>query len=117
MCNGSYGATGWPGVARIWIDGTRITAAIAVANVYYLVNYSNNAKRHVLCQEVGHTFGLDHQQSPRNQSCMNDKWGLDNFSFVSPNQHDIDQLATIDAHRGGDTGDTGDPGGGDVIPG
>ena len=104
VCNGSYGTNGWLGVARIWIaaDGTHISAAIAAVNDSYLGSggaYDNaNARQHVLCQEVGHTFGLDHQKSPKKQTCMNAQWGLTSSSFVSPNPHDYDQLASIYAH-------------------
>lgn len=120
VCNESYGANGWLGVARIWIaaDGTHITAAIAAVNDSYFSTptYNNaNAKRHVLCQEVGHAFGLDHQHGPKNQTCMNDQWGLTSDSFTSPNQHDYDQLNTIYAHLGGTTG-SGDDGGGSGGP-
>jgi hypothetical protein len=118
VCNGSYGANGWLGVARIWIaaDGTHITAGIAAVNDSYLGPggaYDNaNARRHVLCQEVGHAFGLDHQKGPNKRSCMNDQWGLTSSSFVSPNQHDYNQLDTIYAHLGGTPGDTGGDKGG-----
>ncbi len=118
VCNGSYGTNGWLGVARIWIaaDGTHISAAIAAVNDSYLGSggaYDNaNARQHVLCQEVGHGFGLDHQKSPNKQSCMNDRWGLTSSNFVSPNQHDINQLDTIYAHLDGTTGDDGGGNGG-----
>ena len=106
VCNGSYGQNGWLGVARIWIvDGVHISAAIAAVNDSYLgpgAAYDNaNARRHVLCQEVGHGFGLDHQKSPKKQTCMNAQWGLTSSSFISPNQHDYDQLASIYAHLDG----------------
>lgn len=118
VCNDSYGDNGWLGVARIWLasDGTHITAAVAAVNDYYLGDggaYDNaNARQHVLCQEVGHTFGLDHQKGPRNQTCMNDQWGLTSDNFVSPNAHDYEQLADIYAHLGGTSDGGGDDGGG-----
>ena len=117
VCNGSYGTNGWLGVARIWIaaDGTHISAAIAAVNDSYLGSggaYDNaNARQHVLCQEVGHTFGLDHQKSPKKQTCMNAQWGLTSSSFVSPNLHDYDQLASIYAHLDGTSEEGGNGGG------
>ena len=117
VCNGSYGTNGWLGVARIWIaaDGTHISAAIAAVNDSYLGSggaYDNaNARQHVLCQEVGHTFGLDHQKSPKKQTCMNAQWGLTSSSFVSPNPHDYDQLASIYAHLDGTSEEGGNGGG------
>ncbi len=116
VCNGSYGENGWLGIARIWLesDGVHISAGIAAVNDSYLgpgAAYDNaNARQHVLCQEVGHTFGLDHQKSPRKQTCMNAQWGLTSSSFVSPNQHDYDQLASIYAHLDG-TSEEDDGGG------
>lgn len=117
VCNGSYGQNGWLGVARIWLnaDGVHISAAIAAVNDSYLgpgAAYDNaNARRHVLCQEVGHTFGLDHQKSPKKQTCMNAQWGLTSSSFVSPNLHDYDQLASIYAHLDGTSEEGGNGGG------
>ena len=62
-----------------------------------------------MCQEVGHTFGLDHQDENFNNTnlgtCMdytNDPSGLagtnGTLSNEHPNQHDYDQLATIYTH-------------------
>ncbi len=66
-----------------------------------------NAWQHVLGQEIGHTFCLDHQGNPKKQSCMNDRWGLTDVNFVGPAQHDYDTLYEIygsgsaDAEGGG----------------
>lgn len=115
VCNDAYGVNGWLGLARIWLDGAgHIDAGVALLNDSYLLGssttYNNeNAWRHVLCQEIGHTFGLDHQGSPRKQTCMNDRWGLTSSNFVSPNQHDYDMLNEIygltssDGEEGGKT--------------
>jgi len=62
-----------------------------------------------MCQEVGHTFGLDHQDENRTNTnlgtCMdytNDPSGTlgtnGTLSNVHPNQHDYDQLVTIYSH-------------------
>lgn len=115
LCNDTYGQNGWLGVARIWIDGSTITAAVSAMNDSYFQTptYDDDvARRHVLCQEIGHTFGLDHQKSPRDQSCMNDRWGLFTESYQTPNSHDYDQLAAIyGTASGGGGGEDG--GGGD----
>lgn len=117
VCNAEYGKNGWLGLARIWLaaDG-HIDAGVALMNDSYFQEsdsvYNNSiAWRHVLCQEVGHTFGLDHQGSPKKQSCMNDRWGLTNPDFQSPNPHDFDTLNEIYGTAGGDSG-----GGGDAKP-
>ena len=64
VCNGRYGYNGWLGLAQIWISGLHITKGTAKMNDSYfsLPQYDNSAeKNHVMCQEVGHTLGLDHQ--------------------------------------------------------
>ena len=109
VCNASYGANGWLGLARIWLsaDG-HIEAAVALMNDSYFstTTYNDdNAKQHVLCQEIGHTFGLGHQGSPKKASCMNDRWGLTSDTFTGPNQHDFDMLNQIYVSAPADGGD------------
>lgn len=99
VCNASYGNNGWLGIAEIWITGgEHIVQARARVNDFYFssATYNDpNAKRHVLCQEVGHTLGLDHQAAA---SCMDDRNGLFDPAYVDPNAHDYDELAAIYAH-------------------
>jgi hypothetical protein len=98
VCNARYGNNGWLGIAQIWVSGGHIVQGVAKVNDYYfgLSAYNSaSARRHVLCQEVGHTLGLDHQYAV---SCMNDEGGLSDPAYVDPNQHDYDQLGTIYAH-------------------
>jgi hypothetical protein len=70
VCNADYGASGWLGLAQIWIyrGGSHIAQGVTELNDYYFsgagksYQYNNSAEQqHVVCQEVGHTFGLDHQ--------------------------------------------------------
>ena len=53
-----------------------------------------------MCQEVGHTFGLDHQDETFDnanlRTCMD--YTNDPSTNQYPNQHDYDQLAAIYAH-------------------
>ena len=113
MCNDAYGKNGWLGLTRIWLAGDgHIEAGVALMNDSYFFEtdsvYNNpTAWRHVLCQEIGHTFGLGHQGSPKKKSCMNDRWGLTNPDFQSPNAHDYDVLDELY----GSSGDGGDGGG------
>ncbi len=101
VCNAKYGYNGWLGLAQIWVSGSHIQKAVAKMNDSYftLATYNNpNAKLHVLCQEVGHALGLDHQHTGDvggGVSCMNDTAGLSDPLYAGPNQHDYDQLATI----------------------
>jgi hypothetical protein len=95
-CNATYGSNGWLGLAQIWISGGHITQAVAKMNDTYLATtrYGDIADRHVICQEIGHDWGLGHQDESGADldTCMDYSRGLDN---PSPNQHDYDQLVAI----------------------
>ena len=96
VCNRRYGYNGWLGLAQIWTSGSHILRATAKMNDSYLssATYSNTNKQHVLCQEVGHGYGLDHQDESGADlnTCMDYSSALDN---PHPNQHDYEQLETI----------------------
>lgn len=96
-CNAEYGFNGWLGLATIWINsGHHIVQGVAKMNDTYFnktVTYnSEEARRHVACQEIGHLFGLGHQTGV---SCMNDRDGINDPAYISPDTHDYDQLVTI----------------------
>lgn len=98
VCNGNYGFNGWLGLAQIWLSGSHITQGAVKLNDSYLSSgYTQTNKQHVICQEVGHTFGLDHQDESGADlnTCMDYSSNLDN---PSPNAHDYEQLSTIYAH-------------------
>ena len=96
VCNAAYGFNGWLGLAQIWISGSHIVRATAKMNDSYFnsPSYSYTAERHVMCQEVGHGYGLDHQDESGADlnTCMDYSSQLDN---PSPNAHDYEQLETI----------------------
>ncbi len=104
ICNAKYGNTGWLGVAQIWITGgTHITQGTVKVNDTYFntPTYNTTAWRNlVMCQEVGHTFGLDHQDTtfdnPNLGTCMD--YTNDPSTNQHPNQHDYDELVTIYSH-------------------
>ena len=108
VCNGRYGNNGWLGLASINITGgTHITQGSAKMNDTYFstATYNNpNEKQHVVCQEVAHTFGLDHQSTDGSSqnSCMDyfSNTGANAGSTLSttPNKHDFDELNIIYAH-------------------
>lgn len=108
ICNRTYGKNGWLGLASINIvNGEHITQGSAKMNDTYfnLLKYNNpNEKLHVICQEVAHTFGLDHQSTDGTSlnTCMDyfSNTGANAGSSLSttPNQHDFDELNTIYAH-------------------
>jgi len=91
---GAYGANGWLGLATISnISGCTIGSATSQLNDSYLrsSSYSQTNIDHVACQEVGHTFGLNHNRSS-STTCMNDSILTAGNQI---NQHDFDQLASI----------------------
>lgn len=98
-CNAAYGFNGWLGLASINLSGLHITQGTTKMNDSYFSggSYNTTNRRHVMCQEIGHTFGLDHQDESGADlnTCMDYANALDN---PSPNQHDYDELQTIYAH-------------------
>jgi hypothetical protein len=98
-CNANYGNNGWLGLAQIWISGSHITQGTAKMNDSYLASssYSETNRQHVICQEIGHDWGLDHQDESGADlnTCMDYSNALDN---PHPNNHDYQQLETIYAH-------------------
>ena len=108
VCSGSYGNTGWLGVAQIWLtSGSHIVQGTVKNNDYYFgsssYQYNNTAEmQHVICQEIGHTFGLDHQ-SETGQSlntCMDyyHNTSASDTKSTHPNSHDYQELSTIYQH-------------------
>jgi hypothetical protein len=110
VCNAKYGNNGWLGVASIWISGLHITQGVVKMNDTYFntPTYNTSAWRNlVMCQEVGHTLGLDHQDENFSNTnlgtCMDytdDPSGLlkNQLSNEHPNTHDYEELGIIYAH-------------------
>ncbi len=106
VCNATYGNNGWLGLAQIWASGNHITQGVAKVNDTYFntLKYNTPGWRNlVMCQEVGHTLGLDHQDTnfepPNLGTCMDytdDPYGPPNNEH--PDGHDYDQLVAIYAH-------------------
>jgi hypothetical protein len=100
VCNGAYGNNGWLGLAQIWLSGGHISqGSVKVNDTYFAMpKYNNSAeKNHVMCQEVGHTFGLDHQDESGAAlgTCMD--YSSDSGS-QHPNAHDYQELEIIYSH-------------------
>jgi hypothetical protein len=112
VCNKSYGNNGWLGIAQIWASGSHITQAVAKMNDTYFNNGTYNTvgwRSLVMCQEVGHDFGLDHQDENFNNAPITPHTCMDYFApgpneIVHPNSHDYDQLETIYGHSDGGGG-------------
>lgn len=114
VCNSTYGNNGWLGVAQIWVSGSHIVqGAVKVNDTYFNTpTYNTPAWRNlVMCQEVGHTLGLDHQDENfynlnlgtcmdyTNDPARNDGLG-DN---QHPNAHDYEEIGIIYGHPDGFT--------------
>jgi hypothetical protein len=102
-CNSTYGTNGWLGLAQIWVRGSHITQGTAKMNDSYLASgYTETNRQHVICQEIGHDWGLDHQDESGADlnTCMDYD---DNLGNAHPNAHDYAQLETIYAHLDGST--------------
>lgn len=123
VCSAAYGNNGWLGLARIWISGVHITAASTQVNDSYFANpaygYDTSEWRQfVMCQEVGHDFGLSHTDenfdNANEGTCMdytdNPAGGAGEPANTTPNQHDFAELLAIYDHVDG--GGSGGPGGG-----
>ena len=119
VCNASYGQRGWLGIASIWLSNGHISQATTKLNDTYFnsATYNSDAWRElVACQEIGHDFGLDHQDETFNNvnlgTCM-DYTNAPNGGVVGgfnygpanrhPNKHDYDELNIIYNHDDGFT--------------
>jgi hypothetical protein len=115
VCSSQYGTTGWLGIAQVWTSYGHIIAGIVAVNDTYFAysKYNSPAWRHeVMCQEIGHTLGLDHQDEIKTNAnlgtCMDytsDPSGTLGTNGVlsneHPNAHDYQELVTIYSHNDG----------------
>lgn len=118
VCNAAYGQNGWLGLATIGLDTQgHIDQGTAKMNDSYDWYWTPEEMNHVVCQEIGHVFGLGHtsEDGTSQSTCMdystdpNSQW---------PNAHDYNMIEEIYAHidsynsfttsGGGDGGDGGD---------
>ncbi|WP_328747318.1 hypothetical protein OHT57_17325 [Streptomyces sp. NBC_00285] len=107
VCNRTYGSNGWLGLASITLSsGTHINSGTVQLNDTYFNTSTYNTpswRTMVTCQEVGHTFGLDHQDTTQTNTnlgtCMDYTNNPDGPpSNLHPNTHDYNELASIYAH-------------------
>lgn len=102
VCNSTYGNTGWLGIAQIWLSGGHISqGAVKLNDTYFnTATYNTPAWRNlVMCQEVGHTFGLGHNDedfNTTNGTCMD--YSNDPVPNQHPDNHDYQQLSDTYAH-------------------
>ena len=104
ICNAKYGFNGWLGVSGIWVysDGHIAKGYVKLNDSYFNTStYNTPAWRQlVMCQEIGHQFGLGHQDedfnNPNLGTCMDYTGSPEGNEH--PNQHDYDQLYVIYTH-------------------
>ncbi len=104
VCNERYGRTGWLGIASIWLSGGHISQGTTKVNDTYFNTAQYNTpswRALVMCQEIGHDYGLGHQDEDFNtdstESCMdytNVPGGNEH-----PDAHDYEQLLAIYNHQ------------------
>lgn len=120
VCNFDYGNNGWLGIASIWISkGKNISKANSKMNDHYfdsVAYYSDPLdpnvrlrwRQLVMCQEIGHDFGLDHQDEDFNNTpigtCMDYTGNPLTDADVHPNAHDYEQLVAMYGAGGDDDG-------------
>lgn len=127
VCNDDYGDNGWLGIASISAYRGRyahIAGGVTKLNDFYFDTYTYQGEKVydtpawrqlVACQEIGHDYGLGHQNenfgTDATDSCM--EYTYDPTNNQHPDFHDYDQLIAIYSHDlpsdGGDGGTT-DPG-------
>lgn len=119
VCNYTYGKRGWLGIATIWLSSGHISQATTKLNDSYHNSPPYNTapwRSLVACQEIGHDWGLDHQDETFNNvnlgTCMdytNAPAGgvLNGFNYgpsnEHPNAHDYEELNIIYNHDDGFT--------------
>jgi hypothetical protein len=104
VCSANHGRVIWLAIAQVELDGEHITAGRAVMNDYYftrwLITFNQARRQQVMCHELGHTLGLDHQDEDfRNEplgTCMD--YSNDVTLNQHPDKHDYEQLELIYAH-------------------
>jgi hypothetical protein len=113
VCSASWNNSGWLGLAQIWIySDSHIAQGVVKNNDYYFgsssYQYNNTAEmQHVICQEIGHTFGLGHtsEDGSSQNTCMDyyHNASASDTTSTHPNSHDYQELAAIYSHLDGRT--------------
>jgi pre-peptidase len=101
ICNAAYGTTdGWLGLASLDVDAdNHVLYGTAKVNDSYTM--TQDEKNGVMCQEVGHLFGLGHTSTDGSSqgTCMD--YSSNPSDGVWPNAHDYTLLEEIYAHIDG----------------
>ena len=97
VCNRPYGRNGWLGLAQIWVSGIAHHRSHQEVNDSYFNAANDNTPpwhRLVMCQEVAHDFGLDHQDetfdNPNLGTCMDYTNDPDGGGAYGPGQREAE---------------------------
>lgn len=103
------GSAQWIGLAQISVSGDHITAGRVTLNTLYYNSYNAAEWDYVVCQEIGHIWGLGHVDedfdNPDQGTCMD--YTNNMAQNNTPNNHDREQLNIIYAHDDGGSGGGG----------
>jgi len=98
VCNHTYGDTGWLGLAQVGSSDGHISWGVAKMNDTYFndVGYPYPQKLHVMCQELGDTFGLGHtsEDGTSQNTCMDYYQNTSSTDWIGtmPYTHDLEQI-------------------------
>jgi hypothetical protein len=97
VCNAAYGRNGWLGIASIWLSNGHISQGTTKLNDTYfaMAQYNNPSERAlVTCQEVGHNYGLGHQDEDFSTDNTNSCMDYTNLPAGNehPDAHDYEEL-------------------------
>ena len=102
ICNLSYGNNGWLGIAGISLDtdGHIVTGYTKLNDWYFNLSYydTDDWRQSVMCQELGHDIGLDHQDEDFDNQTLHSCMDYQDPPWPSANAHDFAQLDTIYTH-------------------
>lgn len=111
VCNADYGATGWLGIATIALSSGKIVGGSTKLNDYFFNQDRYNTyswRQLVTCQEIGHDYGLAHQDEDFSTDLTNSCMDYTRIpeGNEGPDAHDYEQLARMYGPAATDGGGT-----------
>ncbi|HUS79029.1 MAG TPA: matrixin family metalloprotease [Patescibacteria group bacterium] len=86
----------WDGYCHWYYSGTTITSVDLAINDHYVDGYSSDERKSVIAHELGHSFGLDHDNENEARIMIeNTRWRWDYYETCTPQQDDINGIEDI----------------------